>query len=124
MHKKDLKLLQSIKSFFGVGNIHVSTKRDTAAYAVPAVKDLVNVIIPHFNKYPLISQKNADFELFKLALDILIKKEHLHIEGLKKIINIRATINKGLSEALKNNFPSFTPVTRPLVKSFTVFNPY
>lgn len=124
MHKKDLKLLESIKSFFGVGNIHLSTKRDVVAYAVPGVKDLVNVIIPHFNKYPLITQKNADFELFKLALNILIKKEHLHKEGLKKIINIRATMNKGLSEALKNCFTSVTPVTRPLVKSFTIFNPY
>lgn len=33
-------------------------------------------------------------------------------------------MNKGLSEALKNCFTSVTPVTRPLVKSFTIFNPY
>jgi len=29
------------------------------------------VILSHFSKYPLISQKKADFELFKLAVEIL-----------------------------------------------------
>lgn len=124
MHKKDLKLLHSIKSFFGVGNIHEGHTKDLAIYTVPSVKDLVTVIIPHFNKYTLLTKKKADFELFKLALEILVKKEHLCKEGLKNIIKIRASINKGLSEALKKEYPNITPVARPLVNPVTIFNPY
>lgn len=124
LHKKDLKLLHSIKSFFGVGNIHEGHTKDLAIYTVPSVKDLVTVIIPHFNKYPLLTKKKADFELFKLALEILVKKEHLCKEGLKNIIKIRASINKGLSEALKKEYPNITPVARPLVNPVTIFNPY
>jgi len=41
------------------------------------------------------------------------KGEHLTVEGLQKIINIRASINKGLSPLLKEAFPNSVAVTRP-----------
>ncbi|RKH09735.1 hypothetical protein D7V77_42660, partial [Corallococcus sp. CA041A] len=40
------------------------------------MKDL-NIIISHFYKYPLISQKWADYKLFKSAVLLLKDKEHL-----------------------------------------------
>lgn len=40
--------------------------------------------------------------------------EHLTVEGLQKIINIRATINRGLTPALKEaGFPDSVAVPRP-----------
>jgi hypothetical protein len=54
-----------IKSyFFGVGNIYKHGK-DSIQYRVTSQQDLTNVIIPHLDKYLLITQKQADFELFK-----------------------------------------------------------
>jgi hypothetical protein len=41
--------------------------------------------------------------------------EHLTSEGLKAIINIRASINRGLTPALKEAFPNYVPVSRPLI---------
>ena len=46
---------------------------------------------------------------------IMKKGEHLTYEGLKAIINIRASINRGLTPALKEAFPDYVPVHRPLV---------
>lgn len=40
---------------------------------------------------------------------------HLTSEGLKAILNIRASINRGLTPALKEAFPDYLPVTRPLI---------
>jgi hypothetical protein len=45
------------------------------------------------------------------------KGEHLTSEGLKAIINIRASINRGLTPALKEAFPNYAPAHRPLVYS-------
>jgi hypothetical protein len=45
------------------------------------------------------------------------KGEHLTVEGIQKIINIRASINKGLSPLLKEAFPNSVAVTRPPVPS-------
>jgi len=34
------------------------------------LKDITSVILPHFTKYPLVTQKQADFGLFKSVLRI------------------------------------------------------
>lgn len=54
---KDEALLNQIKDFFGVGNIRHNKSNNSVRYSVTKIKDLRNVIIPHFLKYPLITQK-------------------------------------------------------------------
>jgi hypothetical protein len=61
LHKKDLALLEQIQKFFGVGKIY-SKNRDSISYLVTSIKDL-QVIKDHFDCYPLITQKRADYEL-------------------------------------------------------------
>jgi hypothetical protein len=75
--------------------------KDSIQYRVSSIKAELAVIIAHFDEYPLITQKRADFELFKLIVDIISRKEHLTTEGLRKIVNLRASINNGLSPELK-----------------------
>jgi len=41
-------------------------------------------------------------------------KEHLAQEGLEKLVSIKASMNLGLSDSLKNYFPQCKPVSRPL----------
>lgn len=50
-------------------------------------------------------------------------KEHLTTEGLKNIINIRASLNKGLSTTLLSNFPKSIPVVRPSIEVAKYINP-
>jgi len=45
-------------------------------------------------------------------------REHLRIEGLQKIINIRATLNRGLTPTLKEAFPNSVAVPRPNLPHF------
>ena len=78
LHKKDLQILYSrppAKKYFRVGNVY-SRKDDTCVYLVQSIKDLA-VIINHFDKYPLITKKQADYLLFKMAFDLIKYKEHL-----------------------------------------------
>jgi hypothetical protein len=98
----------------GVGNIAKSGE-NLIQYRVSSIKDLA-VIVTHFDKYSLITQKRADFELFKQAVEIVNRKEHLTSEGLQKIVNIKASINKGLSAELKSAFPNTKSVPRPEVE--------
>jgi hypothetical protein len=71
LHKKDFNLLSQVKDYLGVETItkHGST---TIEYRVKSLKDL-DVILSHFEKYPLISQKWSDCELFKLTISLLKK---------------------------------------------------
>ena len=43
--------------------LEILQKEVRIQYRVTSLKDLINVIIPHFDKYPLISKKRADYEL-------------------------------------------------------------
>lgn len=76
----------------------------------------MDVIIPHFLKFPLISQKRADFELFRSIVILMKNKQHLDKGKLGEIVSIKASLNKGLSDQLKKDFPSIIPVERPIVE--------
>ena len=104
-----------------VGNIkkHGDT---TMEYCVKSSKDL-SKIISHFDKYPLLTQKQADFELFKKAFKLFKNKEHLTGDGFKEILSIRATMNLGLPEELKIAFPNIIPALRPVVIAKNIKDP-
>jgi LAGLIDADG endonuclease len=102
LHKKDLKLLENLQSYLGVGKIHIHSK-DSFQFRVDSLKEL-QVIINHFENYPLVTVKWADYILFKKALDIIMLKEHLSMGGLLKLVGIKASLNLGLSPSLKEAF--------------------
>jgi hypothetical protein len=61
--------------------------------------------------------------LFTKLIELTNLKEHLTIEGLRKIVGIKASINKGLTEELKTAFPGIVPVSRSEVKQAENINP-
>ena len=48
-------------------------------------------------------------------MDFLNLKARSNIEGILKIISIKASMNLGLSDSLRVNFPNILPVPRPVV---------
>lgn len=120
LHSKDIYILHEIQRFFGAGNVNIHG--NSAIYQVISLNDLVRVI-EHFNKYPLKTQKCADFMLFKKAFDIVNDKKHLTNPGLRELVSLRASINKGLPEKLKEAFPDVIPSLRPQI-SKTSLDPY
>jgi len=113
LHIRDAALLQEIKTYFGVGRI-TALDKEADSYVVTSLKDLA-VIIAHFDKYPLITQKLADYLLFKQAFELISRKEHLAKDGYLKLAAIKSSMNKGLPSDLKAIFPSVTPIPRPFV---------
>jgi hypothetical protein len=65
----------------------------------------MQIIIDHFDKFPLITNKLKDYKLFKFAYILFLKKEQLSIEGIKKLVSIKNGMNLGLSLELKTSFP-------------------
>jgi len=75
----DIEMLSQIKEYFGCGTVSVSGKKATSSkhnygqcgYHVVVPNDLIEKIIPHFEKYPLRSKKMKDFEIWKIAVQII-----------------------------------------------------
>lgn len=113
LHKKDNELLENIQSSLGVGKLHKHGK-NSVEYRVESIKDL-QVIVDHFDKYPLISAKVSDYILFKKAFYIIKLQEHLTKEGLLKLIVIKSSLNLGITTNIKEAFPNWkeNKVIRP-----------
>jgi len=117
LHKRDLELLIRIKEALGgVGSIYNHGSKD-CSYMVHSLLDLTNSIIPHFDKYPLLTKKQEDYEFFKQVVQMMNNKEHLTEEGFKKILSIKASMRNGLTNALVETFPNIIPVANPVVES-------
>ncbi|XWW92072.1 LAGLIDADG endonuclease (mitochondrion) [Cordyceps javanica] len=114
MHQKDKDLLYQVKDFFDAEGSVTKHGDTTLQYTVKSFKSL-DKIIAHFDKYPLISQKYADYLLFKDAVSLIKIKEHLNRKGFIKVLCIRASMNLGLSDELQLAFPNIKPISRPSV---------
>ena len=127
LKENDYPILKQIKNLFRVGSINYNKKTKSFLFRVSSSKDL-KIIIDHFDKFPLITQKRADFELFKKVFNLMLRNQHLTMEGLRIIVAIKSSMNKGqLSDMLKINFPDIVPslrTVRLIVKNQKIKNPH
>jgi hypothetical protein len=121
LHERDLSLLLQIQVFLGgIGKLYKSP--EFVNYIISSNSDLL-ILINHLKIYPLLTQKGGDFVLFKKVVELINNKAHLNIKGLHQIVNIKASINLGLSKQLKSEFKQFSPVIRPIINTDIIPNP-
>lgn len=113
LSQKDRFILEHIKSYLGVGNI-CNQGSNAVRYQVKSIKEFL-VVITHFDNYPLITQKLADYIIWKKIILMMEQKEHLTLEGLEKIVALKASLNLGLSDQLKEAFSGVVPVAIPRI---------
>ena len=117
LHERDMCILENIQAYFGgAGSIKKSGK-NTFKYRIESLELISNLIIPHFDKYPLVTQKLGDYLLFRTVVQMMKSKEHLTEIGVNKIVAIKASMNNGLSADLCAAFPNLNPVPRSLVEN-------
>jgi len=97
-----LIILSELKKFFNCGNINIDhAKFNAYKYTVGKTYDLINVIVPHFDKYPLVGSKHLDFLDFKKALILYSGQDP---DKLKKILSIKSKMNKSRSYEERWNY--------------------
>jgi LAGLIDADG endonuclease len=88
-------LLDKIKILFN-NKGKITIKGDNVYYEIHIKDESLNTIIPDFNKYLLILEKQNDFIIFEKILNIINKRNILIKKGLLDIISLKRFINKGL----------------------------
>ena len=53
----------------------------------------------------------------------MFEGKHLTLEGIQEIVNIKASINLGLTENLNKAFSNTIPVAIPVVENLTSLDP-
>ena len=103
---RDQALLIGIANYFYnnilIGKyIYESEKREYILLQIKNYSDIVNKIIPFFNKYSILGVKSLDFSDFKKVAEIMETTEHLTESGFSKIVKIVEKMNLD-----RNNFQS------------------
>lgn len=118
----NLKLLERVQDYFGVGSI--SKSGNMYYFEISSPKALIKVR-KHFEEYPLQSTKQIHFKLWCECLELILNKEHLTKDGFSKILSIKSVFPKGLPEALIKAYPHIVPLIKPEhILSKTPLNPY
>ena len=75
MNIRDIQLLYKIKEILGVGTIDIRERnqRKTSLYRIRNKSHLKSIVLPIFDKYPMFSNKQYDYLMFK---DLLLNELH------------------------------------------------
>ena len=103
LNEKDLELLQDLQTFFGCGWIRESKGDRTFKYEARAVSDLLDPIIPHFERYPLRGSKARSFAAFADVCRMIEQGDHLRRNGLREIVDIAYEMNLGKRRLAKDD---------------------
>ena len=91
-HQADEQVLHALKTYFGCGVVR-KNHGTRLCYRVRGQKNLVDQIIPFFEKHKLKTRKRVDFQKFRKVVLLIEKGEHLEPDGLEKIRQIKASMN-------------------------------
>ena len=103
LNEKDLELLKDLQAFFGCGWIRESKTDRSFKYEARAVGDLLDPIIPHFERHPLRGSKASSFVAFRDVCRMIEQGDHLRRDGLCQIIEIAYEMNLGKRRLAKDD---------------------
>jgi hypothetical protein len=87
-------ILHDLVRYYGCGNVQIDNRKENAyKFNVTKLADIINIIIPHFDKYPLLSSKNLDYQDFRRVAFMMKDGVHLTENGMLEIKGIKENMN-------------------------------
>ncbi len=87
------QIVDQIQNYFGCGFIRRDYSDKTVKWECRSLKDLHSIVLPHFDKYPLVTAKNEDVKALRKVVTQMINKEHRTRKGIERIVAIAANMN-------------------------------
>jgi hypothetical protein len=87
------EVLQLIQAHLGCGSIRPDRSDKTLKWETRRLEDILGRVIPHFERYPLLSGKRVDFERFAAVCQLMAAGEHRRKAGLIRIVELVAGMN-------------------------------
>ena len=91
-HEVDEQVLYALKNYFGCGVVR-KNHGSRLCYRVRGHKNLLEKVLPFFEKHQLKTRKRIDFVKFRKVVLLMEQGKHLTPEGLEQIRQIKLTMN-------------------------------
>src|SRR5437763_3094458 len=80
------EVLHALQAYFGCGSIRPDRSDKTLKWETRRLEDFLDRVIPHFERYPLLSGKRLDFERFAAVCDLQAAGAHRTTAGRIEIV--------------------------------------
>ena len=87
------QLLYRIQELWRCGFIRPDRSDRTLKYEVRKVEDLVEIVLPHFQTYPLLSAKMNDVNYLTRICELIRSEQHLQEVGFREIVRLAMLMN-------------------------------
>jgi len=87
------EVLHALQAYFGCGSIRPDRSDKTLKWETRRLEDLLGCVIPHFERYPLLSGKQLDFERFSAVCHLQATGAHRNRAGLIEIVELARGMN-------------------------------
>jgi LAGLIDADG endonuclease len=87
------EVIHAIAAYFGCGSIRSDRSDKTVKWETRRLEDILDRVLPHFRRYPLLSGKRGDFEKFAAICEQMGQGAHRTREGLIRIVEIASEMN-------------------------------
>lgn len=100
VHEEDIEMLEKVKYTLGCGEVYFQHEKranhsQCFRYTVNSHRDILNKVIPFFQKYPLQSNsKRRNFKLFRRIAALVTQGEHHDKKGIEKIRALKSKMNR------------------------------
>lgn len=108
--QKDPTVLKLIQKRLNCGIIKVRKHDGLFSFDTTNPSDIIHKVIPFFEKYPVLSvSKRKNFSIFCKIARLMENGEHRNPVGLKKILELRETLNEGKGRKRKYSIADVFP---------------
>ena len=87
------EVLHAIQAYFGCGSIRPDRSDRTLKWETRRLEDILGRVVPHFERYPLLSGKQYDFDRFASICRSMAQGAHLRRDGLIEIVKLAREMN-------------------------------
>ncbi len=94
-HRQNEHVLWQLQRFFGCGQVTVN-HADRMELRIRGLDNPSRAVVPFFEKHPLRTSKQRDFELFAEAIWLMQAKQHLTEVGLRHMAELAWQMNRGV----------------------------
>lgn len=87
--------MKDLVKHFSCGNYYPRSTRNSGEFKTSTFSDVLNKIIPFFEKYPIVGVKYLDYLDFCQVAELMKEAKHLTKDGLEEIRIIKEGMNSG-----------------------------
>jgi hypothetical protein len=96
------EVLHAIRAYFGCGSIRPDRSDKTLKWETRRLEEILGRIVPHFERYPLLSSKRYDFDRFASVCRLMADGAHLRRDGLAEIVELA----RGMNPSGRRRYPA------------------